>query len=549
MATQSLYRRYRPRRFSEVRGQEHVVRALRNAVREDRVGHAYLFSGPRGTGKTTTARILAKVLNCATPVDGEPCCECDSCLAVEVGASLDVLELDAASHNGVDDMRELVANAALGSPGRTKLYVLDEVHMLSKAAANALLKTLEEPPGHVVFVLATTDPQKVLETIRSRTQHFQFHLLASDVLADHVRWVAKDAGLDLPPEAIDHAVRRGGGSARDTLSVIDQISAAGMVTDDRSAVTEAVDALCERDTGAALVAVARAVAAGRDPNELAGALLERLRNAFLSVMAPELVQLVDAERDEVVAQAGRLRPPAIVRALELLGEAMVDMREAPDPRVPLEVALVRLTRPDADVEPAAILERLERLERATHEPALKAPAPSAGSTAATTSSPPPPPPTPKRDKPAPPKAPAAEAPAADIPDRDSLTLAWGDTILPSLPGFARPLFSGGRFLPADGGVAVFALPNEIHRQKCEERRAPVEEALAAHFGRPVPLQLVVDTGATAAPPAASSEPEPEPEEHIDLHDLSDAADAGVPSEIDRLTAVFPGAELIEEETT
>src|SRR6187200_793157 len=206
MATQSLYRRYRPRRFSEVRGQEHIVRALRNSVINSREGQAYLFSGPRGTGKTSSARILAKVLNCEHPVDGEPCCVCDSCVAVERGTSYDVHELDAASNNGVASMRDLIEKAALGTPGRHKVYILDEVHMLSKAAEAALLKTLEEPPPHVVFVLATTDPQKVSDTIRSRTQHLQFHLLPPDTLAQHVRWVADDAGLDVDDEAIDAAL-------------------------------------------------------------------------------------------------------------------------------------------------------------------------------------------------------------------------------------------------------------------------------------------------------------------------------------------------------
>ena len=181
MAYQSLYRRYRPQRFADVRGQDHATRALRNSVRDGRVAHAYLFSGPRGTGKTSTARILAKALNCAAPQDGEPCGTCDSCVQIAAGASLDVHELDAASNNGVEAMRELVARTALGTPGRWKVYIVDEVHMLSAAASNALLKTLEEPPGHVVFVLATTDPQKVLSTIRSRTQHFEFRLLPADV--------------------------------------------------------------------------------------------------------------------------------------------------------------------------------------------------------------------------------------------------------------------------------------------------------------------------------------------------------------------------------
>ena len=227
MANQSLYRRYRPRRFSEVKGQDHVVKALRNAVAEGREGQAYLFSGPRGTGKTTSARILAKVLNCENAVDGEPCCECESCIAVERGTSYDVHELDAASNNGVDAMRDLIEKASLGTPGRHKVYILDEVHMLSKPAEAALLKTLEEPPPHVVFVLATTDPQKMSDTIRSRTQHLQFHLLNPDTLSEHVRWVAADAGLDVSDAAVEQVLRQGAGSARDALSALELAATVG----------------------------------------------------------------------------------------------------------------------------------------------------------------------------------------------------------------------------------------------------------------------------------------------------------------------------------
>ena len=229
MAAPSLYRRYRPRNFAQVRGQDHVVGAMLNAVASGTEGHAYLFSGPRGTGKTSTARILAKALNCEDLRDGEPCCECDSCRAIEAGSSLDLFELDAASNNKVDDMRSLIGGTVVSSPGRTKVYILDEVHMLSAGASNALLKTLEEPPSGVCFVLATTDPNKVLPTIRSRTQHFEFRLLSAAELESYVRWIAEDAGLDLTDEAVAHVVRVGRGSARDTLSALDQVVAAGGV--------------------------------------------------------------------------------------------------------------------------------------------------------------------------------------------------------------------------------------------------------------------------------------------------------------------------------
>jgi len=364
---QSLYRRFRPQRFEEVLGQEHVSLALRNAVRDGRVGHAYLFSGPRGTGKTSTARILAKALNCAALEDGEPCGRCDSCVEIARGASLDVHELDAASNNGVDAMRDLVSHAALGTPGRWKVYIVDEVHMLSTAASNALLKTLEEPPGHVVFVLATTDAQKVLPTIRSRTQHFEFRLLGSETLSALLHQVRTASGLALPDEALDAAVRRGRGSARDALSALDQVAAGGIVDDDIEVLAELAESLAERDPARALVAVAHASEAGRDPQRLAADLAEYLRQGFLAIVAAELVSLSGADRSRVEDTARRLGLPALVRALEELGRAQVDMRDIPDQRVHLEVALIKLTHPQADDSTIALLERVERLERALAE--------------------------------------------------------------------------------------------------------------------------------------------------------------------------------------
>ncbi len=361
---QSLYRRFRPSTFAEVRGQDHVVRALRNAVRDQRVAHAYLFSGPRGTGKTSTARILAKALNCTDLHDGEPCGVCSSCIEIAKGTSLDVHELDAASNNGVEAMRDLVSRAALGTPGRQKVYIVDEVHMLSTAASNALLKTLEEPPAHVVFVLATTDPQKVLPTIRSRTQHFEFHLLGPATLVELLEQVRRDAGLSVPDEALDLAVRRGRGSARDALSVLDQVVASDSVEDDHPELDEVVEALAEHDTGRALVAVAHLTAVGYSPQQLTGDLIDHLRQGFLALVAPELVGVSGSEGQALAAQADRVGLAALVRAMEVLGESQVAMRDAPDPRVNLEVALVRLAHPEADDSPEAILVRIERLETA-----------------------------------------------------------------------------------------------------------------------------------------------------------------------------------------
>ena len=362
MAVQSLYRRYRPRRFDELKGQDHVVRALRNAVINHREGQAYLFSGPRGTGKTSTARILAKVLNCESPEDGEPCGICNSCAAIDSGNSYDVLELDAASNNGVENMRDLIERSSLGNPGRHRVFILDEVHMLSKPAEAALLKTLEEPPPHVVFVLATTDPQKVSETIRSRTQHLQFHLLPMNDLEAHVRFVVKDANLTVSESAIQHVLNQGGGSARDTLSALELVASSGGDVDEGVSADEFVEALIDQNAGTALAAVAKAVQLGADARTLSEDIIRHLRNCFLAQMSPELVQLSDERRERVADQGRRLGVVATVRVIETLGEMLIEMRHAPDARLLLEVALVTLTRQQSGDDLSGLITRIERLE-------------------------------------------------------------------------------------------------------------------------------------------------------------------------------------------
>ncbi|MEY3266151.1 MAG: polymerase gamma/tau subunit [Actinomycetota bacterium] len=364
MATQSLYRRFRPRKFSELYGQDHVVRALRNAVINEREGQAYLFSGPRGTGKTTTARILAKVLNCENPLEGEPCCICDSCKAVEAGTSYDVLELDAASNNGVQEIRDIIEAAALTSPGRHRVFILDEVHMLTRGAEAALLKTLEEPPEQVVFVLATTDPQKVSETIRSRVQHLQFHLIPVVELEKYVRFVIAAAELTIDDEAIEQVLRQGGGSARDTLSALELVVSGGGEPEEVLHTEELVVAIIARDHGAALASVARAMQLGRDPHQYAEDVVRTMRDCFLSLMSPELVQLPAARLAELTTYARDMGVQRIVRVMEVLGTTMVEMRHAPDARLLLEVAVVQLASPIFDDSNENLLARISQLEEA-----------------------------------------------------------------------------------------------------------------------------------------------------------------------------------------
>jgi len=489
MSYQSLYRRYRPTRFSEVRGQEHLVSALRNAITEDRLGHAYLFSGPRGTGKTSTARILAKVLNCENPAGGEPCCVCDSCLSIDAGTSFDVHELDAASNNGVDAIRDLISSASLATPGRYKVYILDEVHMLSTAASNALLKTLEEPPSHVIFVLATTDPQKVLPTIRSRTQHFEVHLLSAADLEGLVDHVVADAGLELSPEGRAYVLRVGAGSARDTLSALDRVVAAGGIPDSEDAVDELVEALCERDTGRALIAVEGALSRGRNPRVLGEALIARLRDVFLASVGADLSRLTDTDRARATEQGRRLGAAGATRALESLGEAFVGIQDALDPRIPLEVALVRLTRDDADVSLSSLADRISRLERggvvAAIDPALASPGP------ARPTAPPPP-------------------------------VANDDTDEEHADGSAMPA-AGSR--PADVARQELA-----RRSGAEDGGRPARPAARPAPGRPArPARPGSAPVAPAASTPAAPEPEPEPQPVAEAAPSAPAAAAPAPA--------------------
>lgn len=563
MATQSLYRRFRPRKFSELYGQEHVVRALRNAVINGREGQAYLFSGPRGTGKTTTARILAKVLNCEAPSGGEPCCACDSCRAVEAGNSYDVLELDAASNNGVEEVRELIASAALTSPGRHRVFILDEAHMLSRPAEAALLKTLEEPPEHVVFVLATTDPQKISETIRSRVQHLQFHLLPVEELEKYVRHVVASAGLDVSDEHIDLVLRQGGGSARDTLSALELVVSGGSEPETVRATDELIDALVARDQARVLAAVASAVNLGRDPRGLAEDVVRSMRDSFLAVLSPELVQLpADTVRD-LAARARSLGNRTVVRIMEVLGTTLVEMRHAPDPRLLLEVALVRIAMPDIDdsadvlaARVAALEERVSNIVNSGGVPLSPAPvnestgrariggraAPTGGTArpAPESSSPPPAPPS----EPVSPPAPSADAPAGETSDPARM---WPQ-IVESLKPLARAIFKPASVESVSNNVVTVRLPANMPLAKAEEQKQVLLESVRKLCGAKFSVSFSKDdTGAVPRPATAAT---PTIVEQVEMDELAPVDPADVlPGEasdnlaLDALHEMFPGGRV------
>ena len=577
MATQSLYRRYRPRRFDELKGQDHVVRALRNAVINNREGQAYLFSGPRGTGKTSTARILAKVLNCEKLKDGEPCGKCNSCVSIDVGSSYDVLELDAASNNGVDNMRDLIERAALGNPGRHRVFILDEVHMLSKPAEAALLKTLEEPPEHVVFVLATTDPQKVSETIRSRTQHLQFHLLPMQELKDHVNWVVADAKLVISPAAIDRVVQLGGGSVRDTLSALELAVASGGELEEQISLDEFIEAFIDHDPGRALAAVGASVQFGADPRALTEDIVRNLRDLFLSLMAPELVQLPEQRAEIVNDQARRMGASSVVRAIEVLGEVLIEIRHAPDARLLLEVSLVKLTRQNSSTDISALMARIEKLESGVianrdptgpiTRPVIVDPdtgrakigsratplitTPSAAVTSAAVSS-----------------AVSSVAVSGDnsasknvksestenvapntaaVLSDDEIKRRWPDVVASQKP-MVRALFSAVNLVDCKQGSITLSAPSEVHITKSSEHLQALMSSLKTIAGKQVRISFVVgeakrNRNSRQSSPELSNQ---EIEEPIDLAETTKAPSGTHSTPIDDLAKLFPGSQIIDD---
>ena len=573
MATQSLYRRYRPRRFAELKGQEHVVRALRNAVANDRGGQAYLFSGPRGTGKTSAARILAKVLNCANPNEGEPCCECDSCLAIERGASFDVLELDAASNNGVDNIRELIERASMGNPGRHRVFILDEVHMLSAGAEAALLKTLEEPPPHVVFVLATTDPQKVSDTIRSRTQHLQFRLLAAKELEDHVRWVVQDAKLEVSADAIRQVVEQGAGSARDTLSALELVVAGGGEAEVFVRPEDVIESLITHDAAAVLTQVGAAMQRGHDPKAFTEQIVRFLREMFLSSMAPQLVQLANDHAKVAADMTARYGVASVVRAIEVLGEALVDIRRAPDPRLVLEVTLVRLASNVIANDTASLLARVERLESGSNHPRdVTGPIPRPRLTSSTQPSPAvggttrPAPQSATHSSTQPSTRPSATRDASSAPaaPTDDLVGAW-PSVVRTLKATVRALYSAVDVVGLEGDTLVVSAPSEMHKKKCLELKDHVCTALTSAAGRPIDVDVRVQASrvanaasipASATPAVAtksnvtSTKTHSQPTPVDDIDDINDIADedsdvALAESVVDHIAKQFPGARIVD----
>jgi DNA polymerase-3 subunit gamma/tau len=566
MAAQSLYRRYRPQRFSELKGQEHIVRALKNSIVNSREGHAYLFSGPRGTGKTTTARILAKVLNCDSPVDGEPCCACPSCLAVQNGNSFDVIELDAATNRLLVNIQRLIESAHVASPGRHKVFILDEVHALDRHAVPALLKTLEEPPAGVVFVLATTEADAVLPTIRSRTQHLIFHLLSEPELEEHVRWVVADAGLDVSPETIEAVVRQGAGSVRDTLSALELAVAVGGIAEEATPVDEFVEAMVAFDAGRLLAAVAQSVSMGREPRSIVDDLVSHLRDCFLSQMAPELVQLSERRSAGVSDQAQRLGTPRVVKIIETLGQTINDMKGAPDPRVVLEVSLVKLVHRELQMGVEALMARIERLEREIENRPVIAPAPVNPSTGravlggrvkdpstptpraeANTESPAAPA-TSISEAPATPSQPAPAPVSSNTMSAADVVANWSTAVINEMKGMRRAVAQMAKPAHRDGTI-VLVVDNEHAAKRVKEYLTDITEVV--HRAGAGKCPVVIETRPDDSKPIAQK-PTPknrvDDDEILDPEEIKELPTVSEKDVTDSLADLFPGSviETVEE---
>lgn len=502
MSYQALYRKFRPQEFEDVKGQDHIVKTLKNQINADRIGHAYLFCGTRGTGKTTIAKIFARAVNCEHPVEGSPCGECPTCKAIQNGSSMNVIEIDAASNNGVDNIRQIREEVAYRpTEGKYKVYIIDEVHMLSTGAFNALLKTLEEPPEYVMFILATTEAHKIPVTILSRCQRYDFHRISNDTIADRLFELMKEEQIEVEEKAIKYVAKAGDGSMRDALSLLDQCIAFHLgekltyenVLEVLGAVdTEVFSKLLRQviagEVAAAIGTLGELVDEGREINQMVADFVWYMRNLLLLQSSDDMEEVLEISKDNLEAlkeEASLVKPEVLMRYIRVFSELSNQIRFATQKRIMVEMAIIKLCKPQMEQDYSSIIDRLDSLEKKMENGVPVVAASSGGAVQTPQATP----------------VVKQELPKAIPEDIENVMKSW-KSILSEIGGTSRVFLNKAVTTLGPAGELVLVFDDENAYEFINQNKADCVDSLIAKIGERIGKEINVvikknETGRTA----------------------------------------------------